>query len=141
MTDTRSATARVPLVAYLELDPPRLVANECLQCGARFFDRRNACASCGGDGFTKADVATTGTLRTFSIVAVSIPGVEVPYVACVVDCGGTSVRGVLVDVAPDPEYVTVGMPVRLVLTSQGIDDDGVEAIGYGFAPAATTNEV
>ncbi len=143
MTDTKTATARVPLVSYLELDPPHLVANECQQCGARFFDRRNACASCGSDGFTRVDIPTTGTLRTFSIVAVSIPGVEVPFVAGVVDCGGTSVRGVLVDVPPDPEHVHFGMPVTLVLKSQGTDDDGVEAIGYRFAPAAapamTTN--
>ena len=37
---------QVPLVDYLVLgDDPHLVANECTACGARFFDRRNACAS------------------------------------------------------------------------------------------------
>jgi uncharacterized protein len=40
--------AQVPLVAYLVLgEHPFLVARQCRQCGARFFDRRNACASCG----------------------------------------------------------------------------------------------
>lgn len=140
MTTGQTAPARVPLVSYLELDPPHLVALECVNCGARFFDRRNACASCGGEGFAKADIPTTGTLRTFSIVAVSIPGVEVPFVAAVVDCGGTSVRGILVDVPPDPGHVKVGMPVTLVTKSQGVDEDGVEAIGYGFAPAAAKSE-
>ena len=38
---------QVPLVEYLVLgDSPHLEANECTSCGARFFDRRNACASC-----------------------------------------------------------------------------------------------
>ena len=85
MTTDQLKGGRLPLVSYLELDPPRLVAHQCRDCGARFFDRRNACASCGGDRFEKVDVDTTGTVRTFSIVAFSIPGVEVPFVAAVVD--------------------------------------------------------
>ena len=140
MTTDQITSDRVPLVSYLELDPPHLVADECQQCGARFFDRRNACASCGGERFKKVDIATTGTVRTFSIVAVSVPGVEVPFVAAIVDCNGTSVRGILVDVPTDPEHVHVGMPVKLVTISQGVDDADVEAIGYGFAPVAETSE-
>jgi len=32
---------------YLVLgDDPHLVASECTECGARYFDRRNACANC-----------------------------------------------------------------------------------------------
>ncbi len=39
--------AAVPIVDYLVLgDDPHLVAKECTSCGARFFDRRNACAAC-----------------------------------------------------------------------------------------------
>ena len=39
---------QVPLVSYLVLDErPHLIARQCRQCRARFFDRRNACASCG----------------------------------------------------------------------------------------------
>ena len=48
---------QIPLVDYLVLgDDPHLVANECTACGARFFDRRNACASCGGTEFATVDV-------------------------------------------------------------------------------------
>ncbi len=47
----------IPLVDYLVLgDDPHLVANECTSCGARFFDRRNACACCCGTDFRKAAV-------------------------------------------------------------------------------------
>jgi uncharacterized OB-fold protein len=139
MTTEQETIQRVPLVSYLELEPPHLVANQCTECGARYFDRRNACASCGGEEFTRVDVDTTGTVRTFSIVAFSIPGVEVPFVAAIVDCGGTSVRGKLVDVAPDPEHVKAGMKVKLVTVSEGVDDDGVEAVGYAFAPVNEEN--
>lgn len=134
MTTDQVTGGRIPLVSYLELDPPHLVAQQCTQCLARYFDRRNACASCGGEEFGQVDVDTTGTVRTFSIVAFSIPGVEVPFVAAIVDCGGTSVRGKLVGVTPDPEHVKVGMKVELVTVSEGVDDDGVEAVGYAFAP-------
>jgi uncharacterized OB-fold protein len=60
--------------------------------------------------------------------------VPVPFVAAVVDCDGTSVRANLINVDPDPEHVMLGMKVRLATYSLGTDDDGVEAIGYGFEP-------
>jgi len=127
--------AHVPLVDYLVLgDSPHLVANECTSCGARFFDRRNACANCGRTEFTKVDIETSGEVRAFTIVTFAAPGVPVPYVAAVVDCGGTSVRGNLINVDPDPEHVGLGMKVRLATQSIGVDENGTEAIGFGFEP-------
>jgi uncharacterized OB-fold protein len=129
MTDT------IPLVDYLVLEPePHLVANECTNCGARFFDRRNGCASCSGSEFAKVDVATEGEVRAFTIVAFAAPGVPVPYVAAVIDCDGTSVRGNVVNTEPDPEHVTLGMKVRLTTVPVGEDAAGTAAIGFGFEP-------
>ena len=127
--------AQIPLVDYLVLgDDPHLVAHECTQCGARFFDRRNACASCSGTAFKDVDVPTTGEVRAFTIVAFAAPGVPVPFVAAVIDCDGTSVRGNLVNVPPDPEHVELGMKVRLTTVPIGTDETGTEAVGYGFEP-------
>ena len=124
---------QIPLVDYLVLGAdPHLVANECTSCGARFFDRRNACASCFATEFRRVDIPTEGVLRSFTIVTFAAPGVPVPFVAGIVDCGGTSVRGNIVNVEPDDQHVKLGMPVRLVTTSMGTDDDGVEAIGFAF---------
>ena len=126
---------QVPLVDYLVLgDEPHLVAQQCTACGARFFDRRNACASCSGTDFTTTTIPTEGELRTFTIVSLAAPGIAVPFVAGVVDCGGTSVRGNLINVDPDPEHVHLGMKVRLATYSLGADDDGTEAVGFGFEP-------
>jgi uncharacterized OB-fold protein len=129
-------TAQIPLVEYLVLgDDPHLVAHECTTCGARFFDRRNACASCGSDaGFARVDVPTEGELTSFTIVSFAAPGVPVPFVAGVIDCGGTKVRGNVVDVEPDPDHVQLGMKVRLTTFPIGTDGAGTEAIGFGFAP-------
>ena len=126
---------QIPLVDYLVLgDEPHLVANECTNCRARFFDRRNACAHCGRTEFTKVDVPTTGEVKAFTIVAFAAPGVRVPYVAALVDCDGTSVRGNLINVEPDPEHVTLGMKVGLATEVIGADEEGTEAIGFGFEP-------
>ena len=128
---------QIPFVDYLVVDDgdAHLVAHQCTNCGARYFDRRNACAGCFGTDFTPVDIATTGEVRSFSIIAFAAPGVEVPFVAAVVDCDGTSVRGNIVNCPPDPEHVSLGMQVRLATYSMGTDDNGVEAINYGFEPA------
>lgn len=127
---------QVPMVSYLVLgDHPHLVANECTSCGARFFDRRNACASCSGTEFKSFDVPTEGELRTFTIVSYAAPGIPVPFVAGVVDCDGTSVRGNVINTPADAEHVRTGMKVRLATYVVGTDDEGTEAIGFGFEPA------
>ena len=65
---------QIPLVEYLRLgDDPHLVANECSSCGARYFDRRNACASCFGRDFHEVDVATGGILRSVSYTHLTLP--------------------------------------------------------------------
>jgi len=129
---------RIPMVDYLVLDDgePHLVAHQCTACGARFFDRRNACAKCFATDFETVPIATEGTVRTFTIVTFAAPGVPVPFVASVVDCDGTQVRANLVNVEPDPDHVHDGMKVRLSTYSLGVDGEGTEAIGFGFEPVA-----
>ena len=127
---------QVPLVDYLVLgDKPHLTANECTKCKARYFDRRNACASCFATDFKKVTIVNEGFVRSFTIVTFAAPGVPVPFVAAIIDCGGTSVRGNLANVDPTPEKVTLGMKVKLTTYSLGADDNGLEAIGFGYEPA------
>lgn len=131
---------RVPLVSYLQLggEPGEveLVANECTSCGARFFDRRVGCAACGAASFAPVALPRLGEVRTFTVVARAAPGIPVPFVAAVVDCGGTSVRANLVNVPPDPAHLRTGMAVRLVAVPVGVDAEGTEAVGFGFEPVA-----
>jgi len=127
---------QIPFVDYLELgDDPHLVVNECSGCGARFFNRRSACARCSGTEFAKVPVATSGELRTFTIVSFAAPGVPVPFVSGIVDCEGTSVRANIVNVPADPEHVKLGMKVKLTTFGIGSDSEGIEAVNFGFEPA------
>ncbi len=127
--------ARIPIVDHLVLEPaPHLVAQECTACGARFFGRRNGCASCGGTSFAPADVATEGTVTSFTIVTFAAPGIEVPFAAAIVDCDGTTVQANLVNTVADTDHVRLGMPVRLVTWSMGTDANDDEGVGFGFEP-------
>jgi len=126
---------QIPLVDYLVLgERPHLAVQECTSCSARFFDRRNACASCGLTEFRTVEIPDEGEVKAFTIVSFAAPGVPVPYVAALVDCGGTSVRANLINVTPDPEHVSLGMPVRLATEVIGTDGEGTEAIGFGYEP-------
>ncbi|WP_419846780.1 Zn-ribbon domain-containing OB-fold protein [Candidatus Poriferisocius sp.] len=127
---------QIPLVDYLVLgDEPHLQANECANCGARFFGRRNACAHCGHREFNSVRVSDTGTLRTFSIVYRAAPTIPTPYVSAIVlTDDGTSVRSNLINIEPDPAKITLGMKVKLDTYVVGTDDDGLEAVAFGYAP-------
>jgi uncharacterized OB-fold protein len=128
---------QIPLVDYLVLgDAPHLVAHQCAACGARFFDRRNACANCSGTEFSTVPVGTEGEVRAFTIVTLAAPGVPVPFVAALIDCAGTSVRANLINVDPTPDQIALGMKVKLATYSLGEDEAGTEAVGFGFEPLA-----
>jgi len=126
---------QIPLVDYLVLgDDPHLVAHECVSCGARYFDRRNACAACFGSEFRDFRVPNEGTLRTFTIVAHAAPGIPVPFVAGVVDCDGTSVTANVINTPATPDNIKLGMKVKLATYLVGQDEAGTEAVGFGYEP-------
>jgi uncharacterized OB-fold protein len=128
---------QVPIVDYLVVDDgaPYLVANRCDNCGALYFDRRNACAKCSGRSFSTQRLADDGTVRSFTIVHRAAPGVPTPYVSAIVDLvGGGVVKANLLNVEPSTDHVQFGMKVRLTTTVAGVDDEGTEAVQFGYEP-------
>ena len=74
-------------------------------------------------------------MRAFTIVRLAAPGIPVPFVAAVVDCDGTSVRGNVINVEPDPEHVQLGHEGAAGhLLARHRRRGGTEAIGFGFEP-------
>lgn len=130
------APEQIPIVEYLKLaDPPHLIAQQCESCDARFFDRRNACAKCGGRSFKEVAVASEGVLEAFSIVHRAAPTIPVPYVSAIVKTDdGTSVRSNIINTAADPEHVTLGMRVALATYEVAEDDRGTKCIAFGYEP-------
>jgi uncharacterized OB-fold protein len=137
MTTVPAMSARVPVVEYLALDPePHLVAQECTSCGARFYGRRNACAACGHTEFEAKPAPGTGTLESFTIVHRGAPKKIGPFVAAVVRLDDNSyIKANLLGVAPEPEAITLGAPVQMTTFVAGTDDDGNEAVSFGYTPA------
>ena len=128
---------QVPIVDYLVLGDgaPYLVANKCDSCGALYFDRRNACAKCSGRSFSQQRLADDGTVRSFTIVHRAAPGVPTPYVSAIVDLtGGGVVKANLLNIEPSPDHVRFGMKVRLATIVAGVDDEGTEAVQFGYEP-------
>ena len=134
---TTSRAAKIAVVDYLVLgDEPHLEANKCVSCGALFFDRRNACARCGKTEFNREALSTTGVLRSFTIIHRAAPGVPVPYVSGVVELdGGGVVKANILEMGADPEKIELNMKLRLTTFACGTDDEGTEAVAFGFIPA------
>jgi uncharacterized protein len=129
---------RVSMVDYLVVDDgdPYLRANRCNECGAMYFDRRNACAKCGKNDFAIAKLAGEGKLRSFTIVHRAAPGVPTPYVSALVALeGGGLVKANLVGTEPDPQNIRLGMPVRMTTFDAGQDGEGNTAVAFAFTPA------
>jgi uncharacterized protein len=129
---------QLPIVDYLVLDDgaPHLVATACTVCGALYFDRRNACGKCGGRAFERRPLPNEGEVRSFTIVHRAAPGVPTPYVSAIVDLdGGGVVKANVVGVEPSPQHVRLGMPVKLTTFVAGTDDDGTDAVAFGYEPA------
>ncbi len=127
---------QIPMVDYLVLDKePHIQVRQCNTCQAQYFDRRNACASCGAKEFSDQRLANTGKVRTFTIVHRAARGVPAPYVSAVIDIdGGGRVKSNVVNVAPEPDRIKLGMPVRLTTYVAATDDDGNEAVAFGYEP-------
>jgi uncharacterized OB-fold protein len=129
---------QIAIVDYLVIDdgPAHLEAWEAVDSGALYFDRRNADAKGGGTEFRRKALGSTGKVRSFTIVHRAVPGVPTPYVSAIVDLdGGGVVKTNLLKIDPDPAVVQLGMPVKLTTFVAGTDDDGTEAIAFGFEPA------
>jgi uncharacterized OB-fold protein len=124
---------RVPAVDYLVLDvEPHLQARECTQCGALYFDRRNACARCSTNDFSTKPLSNEGKVRAYTIVQRGAK--SGPFTSAVVELdGGGVVKANLVGVT-DPADIKPETRVQLVTFDAGTDDDGTVAVAFGYQP-------
>ena len=98
---------QIPLVDYLVLDRARTWSPTSAPPAAPGSSTAaTPVRRAVGTEFTNVPTSPTeGEVRAFTIVTFAAPGVPVPFVAAIVDCDGTSVRGNVINVEPDPEHV------------------------------------
>jgi uncharacterized protein len=144
-----SALTPKPVVPFLKgaatVESSYLEALGCERCGKLFLDSRRHCAACGArDAMQPKRLQQTGSLHAFTIVYRSFPGVKVPYVSAIVDLdGGGTVKGNLLETAPDPRAIEIGMRVRLryALIDRGPGANGEPRppiLTYAFIPEGTS---
>ena len=140
-TDTSTeAGGLLPVVPFLKIPDggdPYLEGCRCKSCKAVFLGQRDTCSSCGSrDQLEATKLSNDGELYVFSIVFRSFPGVEVPYVSAIVDLeGGGTVKGNLINVDPDPQKISMGMPIEVIYKKAPAKDaEGNEYLTYYFQP-------
>ncbi len=140
MAEQEAPKGPLPIVPFLKIPgqgSPYLEGHRCRKCQAIFIGARDVCASCGARGELEAvPLSNTGTLYVYSIVYRSFPGIETPYVSCVVDLeGGGTVKGNLIGIEPEPSKIKMGMPVETVFkVAPRKDAEGNEYLTYYFQP-------
>lgn len=121
-------------------DGPRLIGARCAGCDTLYFPQ---VATCRNPACDAPDVAETllpdrGTLYSYTIQRYQPPALFrmdnwAPYALGLVDLGaGLRVMAMLDQVAHDD--IRIGMPLRLVVGTLYIDDDGTPVQTYKFTP-------
>lgn len=125
----------VPVVDYLVPDEsPHLLAFVCDRCGAHYLARRNGCGHCAGTTFSRKSVEGRGTVKAFTVVWRNAPGIQTPFVSCLVDVGGgLIVKSNLIGIDPaEVDFRILGRPVELVTSRLDADSGGTVGIAFGF---------
>jgi uncharacterized OB-fold protein len=141
MSEDVPSTGPLPVVPFLKIAPngdPYLEGHVCKRCDAVFLGPRAVCSRCGArDQMQAKALSNAGRLYTYSIVHRSFPGIDVPFVSVVVDLeGGGTLKGNLINVAPDPTQIQLGMPVTVLYKGAlgRKDKDGNSYLSYFFEP-------
>jgi uncharacterized OB-fold protein len=127
--------AKIPIVNHLVLDDgePHLLAQECANCGALTYSAPIQCGRCFTPGpFKPRQLATTGTVRAFTVVKRGAVGNG--FISAIVDLdgGGNTKANLLNGDLENFENNKLGAPVKLVTYTVDTDDEGNEAVAFGF---------
>jgi hypothetical protein len=117
-------------------DSPALLGSRCPECGEHFYPPRYVCLNCYHEGLEEVPLSTRGELFTYTVARMGLPGTFAPppYVIAQVKLPeGVQIATILKDV--DPEKVSIGMPLELVVEKSGSDEEGNDVMTFLFRPA------
>lgn len=109
-----------------------LIGTHCADCGTDVFPPVPVCPECMSENVAETDLATDGTLYSWSVVHVAPKGWNVPYTAGYVDLAD-NVRVFAHIVGADAADLSMDMPVSLTTAVLG-DADGAPVESYAFKP-------
>jgi uncharacterized OB-fold protein len=138
MTQSEAPVGARPHIKFDAAGKPFIEAQRCRACGVMVAEVRLACPAClSRDGFDAVRAAQTGTLRAYSIVKRSYPGIPTPFVSAIVDLDdGLTLKANLVDAGFEPDAFAPNMKVVLQFNDAlgRKDAEGRAYVGYQFEP-------
>lgn len=138
--ETATEKKRNPIVPFLRIpeDPnqePYLWGSRCKACGSIFLGERIACGKCGATGpFQEVRLSDEGAIYVFSVVYQTVPGLEAPYVAAIIDLPeGVSVRANVYGLDPtSPSRDWFDKKVKMYTEKVRSDREGNDVIAAKF---------
>jgi len=137
-------TTAVPLAEGLFTWPsahPALLGSSCRQCGTTTFPAQGSCPRCTAEDMAPRELGRTGTLWSFTVQGFRPkdpylgPAEFRPYGVGYVELpDGVIVESVLTE--DDPDALTIGMPMELVVVPFTTDNPGRALVTFAFRPAA-----
>ncbi len=125
-------------------DEPRLIGSRCGSCGMVTFPTQDSCPRCGSTAMAEELLARQGRLWAWTVQEFAPP--SPPYLGPTGDAfvpfgvgyvelpGEVKVEARLTE--SDPEVLTNGMEMELVIVPFRTDDDGNEVVTFAFRPVA-----
>ncbi|MEX0801556.1 MAG: OB-fold domain-containing protein [Dehalococcoidia bacterium] len=136
--ETATEKKQNPIVPFMRLSEDGgayFWGTKCKACGATFLGERTACGKCGETAkFEEVRLSDEGEIYVFSVVHQSIPGLESPYVAAIIDLPeGVSVRANVYGLDPEkPSADWFGKKVKMYAEKIREDRDGNDVIAAKF---------
>ena len=138
-------TNRVPIAEGLftwPSDNPALLGSRCTQCGIATFPVAESCMACSSQEVAVEELPRRGTLWTWTVQQFmpktpynsgETPETFKPYGVGYVELpGGVRVEGRLTE--SDPEKLSIGMEMELLVDTYRTEESGDEVVSFYFKP-------
>jgi uncharacterized OB-fold protein len=136
--------ASVPVAEHLfteSTDAPQLIGSRCTACGMVTFPMQDSCPRCASTEMTEHLLARRGTLWAWTTQNFPPPSPPyagatgkafVPFGVGYVDLGDVKVETRLT--TADPDELTIGTEMELVIEPFRADGDGNDVMTFAFRP-------
>jgi uncharacterized OB-fold protein len=112
-----------------------LMGIRCEACKKVFFPKKEVCPECFDGELREVPLSKKGTLHSYTLSVMGIPGMETPYVVGFIDLPeGIKLFSVIKDCEPWDKVLKIGMEMEMVIGKIRGDEFGNEIISYQFKP-------
>ena len=109
------------------------MGQHCKTCGRTTFPVTELCMNCSSDKIEKVQIATEGTVYSWSVTRVPVGGYKPPFIGAYIDL--TDGVRIFAQVKTDPDTMKTGMKVKVETGVIYTEKDGTEVLGYYYVPA------